>query len=315
VRIAFFGTPAFAVSTLGALLASRHEVAVVVTQPDRPTGRGQRVRPGPVKSLAVDHGVPVLQPERMRDESFVSALTSLALDLAIVAAYGRILPPALLAIPARGMLNVHASLLPRWRGAAPVHRAVMAGDRVTGITIMRVVAALDAGPMLARASIEIGPDETSAELEPRLADLGARLLVDTLDRLERSDVAEEPQDEAQVTYAHRLDRAESDVDWARPAAQIHNQIRGLQPWPLAAVRLQGRRLLLLRSTVASEAPVDAAPGVVLEARQDGLLVAAAPGAIGLLAVQPEGRPPMSIRDFLNGRRVEPGARLERLDGR
>jgi methionyl-tRNA formyltransferase len=311
LRIAFFGTPGFAVPTLDRLLSSVHPVVAIVTQPDRPRGRGQRVLASPVKAKAADR-VPVFQPTRLSDPAFLAGLRALSPDLGVVAAYGRILPQALLDLPRLGLINVHASLLPRWRGAAPVHRAVLAGDRETGITIMRVVLALDAGPMLAGRSTPIDPDETSAELEARLAALGADLLLETVDRLAAGPVAETPQDEHGVVYAHRLERAESEIDWHRPAAAIHNQIRGLHPWPLAAARLHGHRVLLRRSTVARETASAAAPGVIERVEPDAIDVAADPGAVRLTEIQMEGRPPLRVRDFLHGRPVTAGERFEPL---
>src|SRR5579862_1924886 len=245
LRVVFFGTPVFAIPTLSALLDSSHEVVAVVTQPDRPRGRGQRVSPSPVKAIAMERALPIFQPERLRDPVLLDAIRALAPDVGIVAAYGRLLPQALLDVPSRGMLNVHASLLPRWRGAAPVHRAILAGDATTGVTIMRVVLALDAGPMMAALPTAIGPDETSEDLEERLANLGSELMTTTLDRMEADgDLPLTPQDETRVTYAARLERRDGEVNWSRPARDLHNQIRGLHPWPLAAVFLQGRRMLL-----------------------------------------------------------------------
>jgi methionyl-tRNA formyltransferase len=323
LRVAFFGTPAFAVPTLEQVQASSHHVVVVVTQPDRPRGRGQKLTPGPVKARAVELDLPVLQPTRLRSDEFLRPLADARADIGVVAAYGRILPQAVLEMPRLGMINVHASLLPRWRGAAPIHRAVLAGDRETGITIMRVVQALDAGDALARVVIPIGANETSAELEQRLAAAGAPLLVDTLDRLASGPIAGTPQDESLVTYAHRLERHESRIDWTRAAGVVHNQIRGLQPWPLAAALLDGRRVLILRSEVASDQPGGDAgrhaspagertPGTIVGVEPDGLLVQTGAGCVRILRLQPEGRPAMSVRDFLNGRRVAVGDRFTPL---
>jgi len=309
LRVVFFGTPEFAAASFSALLSSRHPVVAVVTQPDRARGRGLHVTSSAVKAAA-DGIVPVLQPERLKDESWLQTFRNLQPDLAIVAAYGRLLPQALLDIPRLGTINVHASLLPRWRGAAPVHRAILAGDTVTGITIMRVVLALDAGPMLDRVETPIGPDETSEQLEQRLAVLGANLLVTVVDRLAAGDpVPEVPQDDRQATYAARLERTDSPIDWGRPAIDIHNQIRGLHPWPLASSTLGGRRLLLRRSTVHDDAQHDVLPGSVLEAARDALVVATRPGAIRITEIQPEGRRSMSVRDFLNGTRLAAGDRF------
>lgn len=309
MKVAFFGTPAFAVPTLDAIAASAHTLVGVVTQPDRARGRGQKVTFAPVKARALDLGLPVLQPERLKASEFLDAFDALGADIGVVAAYGRILPQMLLERPRLGLVNVHASLLPRWRGAAPIHRAILAGDRRTGITIMRVVLALDAGAMLAKTTTDIDPDETSAALEARLATLGADLLVDVIDRLASGPIVEDAQDESLVTYAHRIERVDGDVNWARPARAVHDQIRGLHPWPHAAVMLADRRVLLLESRVEHEQATAAAPGSVMHAGPDGLVVAAAPGAVRLLRLQPEGRPPMAVRDFLNGRPIARGERF------
>jgi methionyl-tRNA formyltransferase len=309
LRVAFFGTPAFAVPTLDAIRASEHELAGIVTQPDRPRGRGQKLVAGPVKARAAEIGVPVLQPARMRDEEFLSAFRALRADIGVVAAYGRILPQSLLDTPRLGMINVHASLLPRWRGAAPIHRAILAGDTETGVTIMRVVQALDAGPTLSRVVVPIGPNETSAELELRLAAVGGPLLVEALDRLAAGPVAEQPQDETAVTYAERLERHESQIDWARPATDVHNRIRGLHPWPLAAVIVDGKRILLLRSEIVASPGAPAPPGTVISVGPSGIVVSARDGAVRVVQLQPEGRAPMAARDFLNGHPVRPGAQF------
>ncbi len=309
-RVVFFGTPQFAVPTLEALVEGGWTVAGVVTQPDRPRGRGQRVSAAPVKALADAHGLPVLQPDRLKTPEFAAALDALRPDIGVVAAYGKLLPQSVIDRPARGMVNVHASLLPRWRGAAPVHRAILAGDHETGVTIMRVVLALDAGPTIARESIAIDPDETSADLEERLARLGARLLVQALPDVAAGHAVETPQDEAGVTYAARLDRADSPIDWARPARSIHDQIRGLHPWPLAAASLGGRRVIVRRSAVDADAGDDAAPGTIVEAQGDRLVVAAAPGRVRLLELQPEGRRATDARAFINGARMTAGQRFE-----
>lgn len=312
MRVVFFGTPGFAAPTLAALLESSHPVIAVVTQPDRPRGRGQRVRPEAVKSLAEQRGLAVLQPARLRDEAFLKAFRSLEPDLAVVAAYGRILPSELLKMPRLGFINVHGSVLPRWRGAAPVHRAILAGDRTTGVTIMQVVPALDAGPMLAAAETEIGRDETSAELESRLALLGATLLVSMIDRLAKGPVVATPQDERLVTYALKLERNESRIDWARPAEAVHNQIRGLQPWPLAAALLRGRRVSLLRSQVASVSPGETEPGRIVSLDADGIVVGTDPGAVRITSLQAEGRQVLPAREFLRGARINAGDRFDPL---
>ncbi|HXH07298.1 MAG TPA: methionyl-tRNA formyltransferase [Vicinamibacterales bacterium] len=310
LRIVFFGTPAFACPALRRLLASRHEVVAVVSQPDRPSGRGQKVRSGPVKALALAHGVPVLQPERLRDRAFLDSLRAAHPDIGVVAAYGRILPPEILGLPRLGLINIHASLLPKYRGAAPVQRAVMAGERETGVSIMRVVEKLDAGPVLKAARRPIGPDETAEEIEADLAERGAALVLECLDELAEGRAIETPQDEAQATYAPRLLKSEGLIDWSLPASALHNRVRGLHPWPHAYTFLDGRRLLVRRSRPSGSPTAGAPPGTVLRASGDELVVAAGEGtALQLLEVQPEGRRPMTAREFLAGHPLHVGRRL------
>ena len=308
LRIVFFGTPEFAVPTLDALLRSRHQIVGVVTQPDRPRGRGHKTSYAPVKARAVDAALPVLQPDRLKDDAFLAALAAMQTDLGVVAAYGRILTDAVLAAPRLGMINVHASLLPQYRGAAPVHRAIMNGERETGVTIMRVVKALDAGPMLAETRRPIDPDETSEEVERDLARDGAALAAAAVDDIAAGRARETPQDDATATYAPRLTKADGAIDWSWPADRIHNAVRGLHPWPHASTFLHGRRLILLRSAVSADA-AGAAPGTVIAARADDLVVAAGTGRVRLVEVQAEGKRPMTAREFLAGHRVERGDRL------
>jgi methionyl-tRNA formyltransferase len=313
MRVVFFGTPGFAVPTLEQLSRSPHEVVAVITQPDRPRGRGQKIVPGAVKRRALDLGLPVLQPAKLKDDAFLAAVEQLRADIGVVAAYGRILSQRLLDIPRLGMINVHASLLPRWRGAAPIHRAILAGDARTGVTIMRMVLALDAGPSLATVETPIDPDETSVELEHRLATFGSSALIETLDRLAAGTVTEVPQSEEGVTYAERLDRRDSQVDWTRPARALHNQIRGLHPWPLASALLRGTRVAFIQSTLpAAGASGTTRQGTVIRVSRDGIDVQTGDGVLRLDALQPEGRAPMAVRDFLNGRRVDVGDRFEPL---
>jgi methionyl-tRNA formyltransferase len=309
VRVVFFGTPAFAVPSLQALASAGHAIAGVVTQPDRPRGRGQRVQPSPVKAAATNLGLRIWQPAKLSDPAFVQELRSAAPDLGVVAAYGRILSVDLLALPRLGMINVHASLLPRWRGAAPVHRAILAGDEVTGVTIMRVVKALDAGPVLAAQTTPIDPDETSIDVEARLAAMGAGLLVRTIEALRRGPVGEVPQDESRVTYAARLERMDGRIDFSRSARAVHNAIRGLQPWPLAAARLGEQRLLLLASQAIPDEATTAVPGTIVRVDPDALIVACGSGVVRLLRLQREGRPPVTVRDFVNGQHVQAGDRF------
>jgi methionyl-tRNA formyltransferase len=306
LRIVYFGTPQFAVPPLARLLSSDHRVVQVVSQPDKPKGRGHRLVPTPVKETALAAGVRVSQPERLRDDEFLRSLSALEPDLGVVAAYGKLLPEALLQIPRLGMINVHGSILPRWRGAAPVHRAVIAGDSETGITIMRVVKELDAGAMLAIRRRPIGPDETSVEVEHDLARIGADLLVETVGALAMGSVTETPQPEEGITYASKLTKEESAVSWTEPALRIHNLVRGLQPWPLVAARLAGVRVLVHRTALTDDVS-DAPGGTIVQASGDTLAVAAGDGRVlRIVSLQPEGRRVMSVRDFLASRRIEPG---------
>jgi len=289
LRVVFFGTPEFAVPTLDALLRSRHSVVAVVTQPDRPRGRGQKTSDAPVKTRAIEAAVPVLQPATL------------------VAAYGKILNDAVLATPRLGLINVHASLLPRHRGAAPVHRAIAAGDRETGVTIMRVVKALDAGPMMATARRPIGNDETSVDVERDLASIGAALLVATVDDLAAGRATETPQNEAEATYAHRLTKADGLIEWTRSADQIHNLVRGMHPWPHAFTFLDDARFIVHRSTWSADDAGE--PGTIVIASGDDLAIAAGQGTLRVHAIQAEGKRLMHTREFLAGHRLSPGDRF------
>jgi methionyl-tRNA formyltransferase len=309
LRIVYFGTPQFAAPTLSALIASRHQVCGVVTQPDRPRGRGQKVTFSPVKTLALEHELPVIQPERLRDPGVEATLRAWAPDLGVVAAYGRLIPESLLELPPLGMINVHASLLPKYRGAAPVHRAVIDGAVETGVTIMRVVRALDAGNMLASVHRRIGASETSDVVEADLAKLGAALLVDVVDRLAAGPVFEERQDDMLATYAHKITKDEGLVDWTLPATYIHNRVRGLYPWPHAYAFLDGQRLILLSTTVDDTGSAEE-PGTVVAVTREALHVATGHGGrIAIRELQPEGRRAMRVSEFLAGRPVAPGARF------
>jgi methionyl-tRNA formyltransferase len=313
LRVVFFGTPDFAVPTLSHVHAAGHEVVAVVTQPDRPRGRGQRSRPGPVKVFAETRRLPVLQPERVRDDAFLETLVALAPDLGVVAAYGRILPAPLLAIPRLGVINVHASLLPRWRGASPIHRAVLAGDGETGVSIMRVVAALDAGGVFAQTRRPISNDETSEEVERDLAERGARLILPVIEALEAGTAVEVAQDERLVTHAPRLTREDGLIAWNAPASTIHNQVRGLHPWPHAATSLAGARVIVLRTSLATRLavpPGDVRAGEVLAIDGGAIVVLAGDRRpITLLHLQSEGRRAVSAREFAAGTRLHPGARF------
>ena len=309
MRIVYFGTPQFAVPGLEALLDSPHDVVALVSQPDRPKGRGQKLQSTPTRLVAEAHGVPVLQPTRLKDEAFLARLAALSPDLGVVAAYGRILPDALLALPRLGMINIHASLLPAYRGAAPVHRAVINGDRETGVSIMRVVSELDAGPVFRTAARPIGPDETTPEVERDLSKIGARLLTPVVDELASGNAVPIPQDHARATHASKIERHEGAIDWDLPAARLHNLVRGLQPWPLVSAVLDGTRYLIHRTQLAGRTATE--PGGTVVSTDNGeLLVAGGDGGVlRILQIQPEGKRPMSAREFLAGRRIEPGTQF------
>ncbi len=308
LRVVFFGTPQFAVPTLERLAGSSHTVVGVVTQPDRPSGRGHQTAPTPVKAAALARGIPVFQPATLKDPAIEPALRDLAPDLGVVAAYGRIIPLRLITLPRLGMINVHASLLPRSRGAAPVHRAVINGDAETGVTIMRVVQALDAGAMFATVTRAIGPEDTSDVVERDLSQLGADLLVQVADQLAAGSATEVEQDATASTYAERLTKEEGRVDWSLPADALRNRVRGLYPWPHAYTFLDGARLILLHARTGPQ--TDAAPGAVIQADADGILVAAGAGtSLRIDRLQPEGKRAMDARAFLAGRPITAGTAL------
>ncbi|TAK19116.1 MAG: methionyl-tRNA formyltransferase [Acidobacteria bacterium] len=309
MRVLFFGTPSFAAPTLAALLASRHTVAGVVTQPDRARGRGQKVTFSPVKALAMANNLPVFQPDTLKTDETLDAIRRFGADIGVVAAYGKILPQRLLDIPPQGLINVHASLLPRWRGAAPIQRAILAGDTVTGVTIMRVVFALDAGAMLSKVEVPIGENVTSVELEAELAAKGAELLVGTLEQLERGTASEVAQDPDLATYATKIDRADGPIDWSRSAREIHNQIRGLHPWPLASTTFRGQRLIIRASRVSNTHSGHVGPGTIIELGDQAITIATGAGTLDATVIQPESRKPQTAREFASGVRLQRGERF------
>ena len=320
LRIVFAGTPEFEKVSLQALLASDHQVVAVYTQPDRPAGRGRKLQAGPVKACALAAGVEVRQPPGLRDEAVQQELAELRPDLLVVVAYGLLLPIEVLQIPHLGCLNVHGSLLPRWRGAAPIHRAILAGDKVTGVTIMQMDEGLDTGDMLKSASIPITSETTSATLHDELAVLGAETLLQTLSGWCTGDVvgvaqpmgepSGEPTDtvSSQVSYAHKLDKAESRIDWNNPAEQIHRQIMAFNPWPVAQSTLEEQVLRIWHSRVlhpseCSELSASGSqlPGTVLRAQADDLWVMCGDGVLAINQLQLPGKKPLMTRDFLNSR--------------
>ncbi|WP_050928637.1 methionyl-tRNA formyltransferase [Aestuariivita boseongensis] len=302
MRIVFMGTPDFSVPVLEALVAAGHEIACVYCQPPRPAGRGKKDRPTPVHQRAEALGLPVRHPTSLKPAEEQAAFAALGAEVAVVVAYGLLLPRAILDAPARGCLNIHASLLPRWRGAAPIHRAIMAGDERTGVCIMQMEEGLDTGPVLLRSETSIGAEETTADLHHRLSQMGAALIVQALARLD--DLTPEPQPEEGVTYAHKIDKAEARVDWTQPAVDVDRQIRGLSPFPGAWTLLDGERIKLLASRLADGS---GQPGEVLD---DGLRVACGSGAIELLRLQRAGKAAQDRDTFLRGHPVPKGATFE-----
>lgn len=317
LRIVFAGTPDFARASLQALLASRHEVVAVYTQPDRPAGRGRRLSASPVKEQAVEAGIPVFQPASLKAPEAQAGLAALAPDLMVVVAYGLLLPPAVLAIPARGCLNVHASLLPRWRGAAPIQRAIAAGDRESGITIMQMDAGLDTGDMLHVVRTPIDDADTGGSLHDRLAQLGAEALVTVLDDLGRFVAARRRQDDALATYAQKLAKEDAEIDWCLPAGAIVDRVRAFDPWPVAQT-MHREETLRIRSARREDtvpgAASGAAPGTVTDVSRDGVRVACGDsGSVRLTQLQLPGGRPLRVADLLNGHpdAFRPGERLGR----
>ncbi|TCO81459.1 methionyl-tRNA formyltransferase [Plasticicumulans lactativorans] len=300
-RIVFAGTPDFAVPTLDALLDSRHPVVGVYTQPDRPAGRGRQLTASPVKQRACAAGVPVWQPASLRTPAAQAALAALAPDLLVVVAYGLILPPAVLALPRHGCVNVHASLLPRWRGAAPIQRALLAGDTLTGVTLMQMDAGLDTGPMLAYATWPIAPGSTGGELHDVLARLGAELLAAKLDALLAGRLTPVAQDDTSACYAAKLDKAEAELDWTQPAATLERRVRAFNPWPVAQTQLPDGTVLRVWRAEALAAPTTAAPGQVLGSDRDGIEIACGSGRLRLTELQLPGRKPQPAATFINSR--------------
>jgi methionyl-tRNA formyltransferase len=309
-RVVFFGTPEFAVPSLAALVGSGRAPALVITQPARAVGRGRQMHEPPVALWARRHGLAVAQPERVKDEGFLSELRALAPELAVVVAFGQIFPRALLDLPALGCVNVHASLLPRWRGAAPIQAAIAAGDAVSGVTTMMMTAGLDSGPMLLREATPIGGGETAGELTARLAALGGGLLVRTLDGLERGEITPEAQDEALATYAPRLRREDARVDWSLAAPAIAARWRAYTPWPALESTLRGDVVKLARVVPSQPAEGAAPPGALLGLDESGVRVACGGGgSVAIGELQRAGRRPLAARDFWNGERLRAGERV------
>ena len=313
MKLAFAGTPEFAAVILDALVHSGHSIGAVFTRRDARAGRGNRVAESPVKQRAAAAGVEVHQPRSMRTPEAAETLAALEPDALVVAAYGFLLPAPILAIPRLGCINVHASVLPRWRGAAPVHHAILAGDRQTGISIMQMDDGLDTGPILATRTCTIAPEDTTGSLTSRLAEHGAAALIDTLRALEAGAVESQAQDETRATLAPKLSKSQAAIDWARPATEIERMVRAFDPWPVAHTYLAGADVPAFRIRRAALADGDSttAPGTVLRCDETGLVIATGGGAVNITELQPPGARRMSIAEFVRGRRLPPGTRLDR----
>ncbi len=301
MKLIFAGTPEFAAQSLSAILAAGHQVALVLTQPDRPSGRGMTLRPSPVKALALASGIEVFQPLTLKDPAVQERLRAVDAEVMVVAAYGLILPQAVLDLPRYGCLNIHASLLPRWRGAAPIQRAILAGDTETGVCIMQMEAGLDTGPVLLSDRLPLESDETAGSLHDKLADLGARLIVNALEKIPLPAV---PQSDTGITYAAKIEKAEALLDWRLPAAEIERKVRAFNPFPGAATVLEGVPVKIWRAVAV---PGGAAPGTVLAADRHGIVVACGDGALCLGELQKAGGKRLSAAQFLSGNALSPGA--------
>lgn len=310
LRIIFAGTPDFAARHLDALLSSGHNVVGVFTQPDRPAGRGKKLMPSPVKVLAEENGLPVFQPASLRPQENQHLVADLHADVMVVVAYGLILPKAVLDMPRLGCINVHGSLLPRWRGAAPIQRALWAGDAETGVTIMQMDVGLDTGDMLHKLVCPITAEDTSATLYDKLAELGPAGLIETLAQLAGGTAQPQVQDEAQVTYAEKLSKEEARMDWSLPAAQLERCIRAFNPWPMSWLEIDGQPLKIWKASVI-HSETTAVPGTIVDATKQGIQVATGDGILNIESLQPAGKKAMSAQDLLNSRRewFVPGHRL------
>lgn len=301
LRIVFAGTPEFAAEHLKALLGSSHQIVAVYSQPDRPAGRGQKLTPSPVKLLAMQHEIPVLQPQTLRDPAAQAELAALKPDLMVVVAYGLILPQVVLDIPRLGCINSHASLLPRWRGAAPIQRAVEAGDAESGVTVMQMEAGLDTGPMLLKVSTAISADDTGGSLHDRLATLGPQAVIEAISGLADGTLKGEVQDDSLATYAHKLNKDEARLDWSRPAIELERLVRAFHPWPMCHSTLNGDAIKVHAAALGDG---QGAPGVILAADKSGLTVACGDGALRLTRLQLPGGKALNFSDLYNSRREQ-----------
>lgn len=308
LRIVFMGTPDFAVPSLLALIEEKYNVVAVVTQPDRPKGRRQELTPPPVKVVAQDHNIPVLQPEKLRNPEETQKVLDFKPDLIITAAFGQILPKAILDAPRYGCINVHASLLPKYRGGAPIHHAIINGESVTGVTIMYMVEELDAGDILSQREVPILPADHVGTMHDKLAKVGAELLIETIPALLRGEITPIPQNHEEATFARNIRREDEKIDWNRPAKAIANQVRGLHPWPVAYTIWNGQPLKIWWAQ-ASEENADVPPGTVKRVDEQGIVVATGEGCLVITELQPAGKKRMQVADFVRGRHLQPGERL------
>jgi len=308
MRIIFAGTPDFAAESLKALLHSGHEICAVYTQPDRPAGRGRKLTPSPVKQVALEHAIPVEQPLNFKDEASLTQLASYKADLMIVVAYGLLLPQAVLDTPRLGCINVHASLLPRWRGAAPIQRAILAGDKETGVGIMKMEAGLDTGPVLLEARCAIDSNDNAQCLHDKLAKLGAATLIESLSDIENRLQHAQVQDDAKMTYAAKLQKQEAVIDWQQPAAQIVRQVNAFNPWPVAQTLWRDDTLRIWQAELGAEQS-NAAPGTVIAASKQGIDIATGDGCLRITQLQVPGKRAMQVQDFLNANSIETGEQL------
>ncbi len=313
MKIIFMGTPDFSVPTLEALLASEHEVAAVVTQPDKPKGRGKEIHMSPVKECALKHNISVYQPIRARDEAFVEEMRVLHPDAMVVIAFGQILPKSLLELPKYGCINIHASLLPKYRGAAPIQWAVINGDEETGITTMLMDVEMDTGDMLEKKVVRLNPDETGGSLFDRLSLLGGDLILSTLDKLEKGEITPQPQEHEKATYVKKISKSMGDIDWTLDAVSIERLVRGLNPWPSAFTRLNGKMLKIWEAKVLEDLKKQDPCGSVISADADGLKVQTGKGILCITSLQMEGKKRMDTAAFLRGYPVEPGCIMERSE--
>lgn len=311
-KIIFMGTPRFAVPSLIALIEAGYDLAAVVTRPDKPRGRGLSTLPSPVKEAAIERGIRVLEPRDMRDESFINELRSIAPDFIAVVAYGKILPPPVLGIPFRGCVNLHASILPRYRGAAPINRAIVNGDKETGVSTMLMDAGMDTGPVLLTERVAIGDDDTAEDLAGTLSTTGARLLTETIGLLAEGRITGTPQDDRAATYAPTLKKEDGRIDWARSATEVKNLLRGLYPWPGAYTTWKGMVLKVHSGNPAAYAGGDnAEPGAVLDVTKDSIIIKCRGSAFEITGLQPENRKKMGAGDFIKGYRITKGDVLGR----